>query len=144
MDSKTLINRYTIFVFGFGFGILFQLSCVIAGIMKDAFAVVKARIYSFFEDVQISVKYAFEAYLDDIKVNGIVFWIYLSIMILTVVLFVLGLKELMTFIHYPASDVFKGFNYFILIWNKSDISSYFFIFKTSNNFCSFFIGKRNA
>ena len=97
MDSKTLINRYTIFVFGFGFGILFQLSCVIAGIMKDAFAVVKARIYSFFEDVQISVKYAFEAYLDDIKVNGIVFWIYLSIMILTVVLFVLGLKELMTF-----------------------------------------------
>ena len=97
MDSKTLINRYTIFVFGFGFGILFQLSCIIAGIMKDAFAAVKARIYSFFEDVQISVKYAFEAYLDDIKVNGIVFWIYLSIMILTVVLFVLGLKELMTF-----------------------------------------------
>ena len=97
MGNDTTIENLTIFVFGFAMGILFDLGCIIAGLMKGTFDVVKERVKTFFEDLIISIRFALESYFNDIKENGIVFWIYLSIMVATVWLFILGLQELIKF-----------------------------------------------
>ena len=97
IGNDTQIEILTIIVFGFGMGILFDLGCIIAGLMTGTFSIVKARVADFFDDLVVSFKFAVQSYFNNIKENGIVFWIYLSIMAATVVIFILKLKELIAF-----------------------------------------------
>lgn len=95
--NDTQIEILTIIVFGFGMGIFFDLGCIIAGLMTGTFSIVKARVADFFDDLVVSFKFAVQSYFNNIKENGIVFWIYLSIMAATVIIFILKLKELIAF-----------------------------------------------
>lgn len=97
IGNDTQIEILTIIVFGFGMGILFDLGCIIAGLMTGTFSIVKARVSDFFDDLVVSFKFAVQSYFNNIKENGIVFWIYLSIMAATVIIFILKLKELIAF-----------------------------------------------
>lgn len=97
MGNETEIENLSIVFFGFGMGIIFDIGCMIAGLMKGTFSVVQNRIATFKDDLIVSFKFACKSYINDIKENGIVFWIYLSIMILTVIVFIYNLQELLKF-----------------------------------------------
>lgn len=77
------LDLYSSIAIGFGAGFLFQLSCVIAGLFKGLFTVVVHRICTFFSDLRISRKVAIRIYIEDLKENGIVFWVYLFIILIT-------------------------------------------------------------
>ena len=75
-DIQTL---YSSLAFGFGVGFLFQFSCVIAGLFKGTLKVVLKRLKEFFSNLSISVKFAYKYYFENIKEEGIVFWIFFTI-----------------------------------------------------------------
>lgn len=64
---------------GVGCGFLFQLSCIIAGLTKGTFKVVTNRVKNFFSNLTINFKFANKYYWEDIRSEGIVFWIYFLI-----------------------------------------------------------------
>ena len=65
---------------GLGCGFLFQLTCVLSGLMKGTFKVVINRVKNFFSNLTINFKFALKYYWDDIKSEGVVFWIYFLIL----------------------------------------------------------------
>ena len=79
----TYLNNASALCAGFGVGFLFQLSCVIGGLFKGSFSVVKNRVFNLFSDMTISFKYAIRMYWDDIVENGVVFWIVFPIIVTT-------------------------------------------------------------
>ena len=89
-------NTYSAMVIGFGVGFIFQFSCVYAGLTKGTLSVVIRRVANFFDDLSISIKYAFKCYIDDIKENGIVFWIYFIIVTSTIATSIAGAVFLFT------------------------------------------------
>ncbi len=66
-------------MFGCGIGALFHISCWICGAFSKDFRIVKNRLKQFFEDLPISLKLALRWYFEDIRANGIAFWIDLAI-----------------------------------------------------------------
>ena len=89
-DFEKDFNTYSAMVIGFGVGFIFQFSCVFAGLTKGTLSVVVRRVANLFDDLSISVKYAFKCYLADIKENGIVFWIYFIIVTSTIAASIIG------------------------------------------------------
>ncbi len=73
------LNLAAVKFFGCGVGVLFHLSCLIAGAFKESFQVVKERIKEFFSNLSVSTSLAFKWYFDDLKTEGVVFWIYFAI-----------------------------------------------------------------
>ncbi len=84
-QGSSELAKYTAMGFGFGIGSLFNISCAIAGLFKGTFKVVKKRIRDLFSNFRVSIKFAFKYYWEDIKSEGIVFWIYFF-MILTFII----------------------------------------------------------
>lgn len=82
LDKKTILIT-SIFISGIC-GILFYLIAIISGLFKGTFIVVVRRIYNLFSNAKLSIKEALKIYWDDIKMEGIVFWIYLIIFLLFV------------------------------------------------------------
>ena len=76
---------------GFGVGFIFHISCIIAGLFKGTLKVVINRVKTFFENLSLSKKLAFRCYWDDIKSEGIVFWIYFIIIFANALVSVYGL-----------------------------------------------------
>ena len=66
-------------MFGVGCGFIFQLSCILMGLFKGTFKVVINRVKNFFSNLTINFKFAITYYWEDIKSEGIVFWIYFLI-----------------------------------------------------------------
>ena len=64
---------------GFGLGSIFHLSCVVCGILRAPFRAVCYRVKEFFENLSVSVGYAFECYWDDMKQDGVLFILYAGI-----------------------------------------------------------------
>ena len=52
---------------GFGLGSIFHMSCIICGILRQPFRAVCYRVKEFFENLPVSLGYAFECYWDDMK-----------------------------------------------------------------------------
>lgn len=64
---------------GFGLGSIFHMSCIICGILRQPFRAVCYRVKEFFENLPVSLGYAFECYWDDMKQDGVLFIIYAAI-----------------------------------------------------------------
>lgn len=77
------INYYYGQGFGYCLGALFHLSCYMMGVLTRPFLVVVGRIKEFFQNLVVSWKFAFRCYFDNLKTNGITFWMYLLITALT-------------------------------------------------------------
>ncbi len=77
------LNKFASLFLGFGVGFIFQLSCIIGGLFKGCFIVVIKRIIGFFDNVRYSFKMAVKLYFDDIRENGIVFWLMFPIVFTT-------------------------------------------------------------
>ncbi len=71
-----LERRYSALCFGSLVGDMFYISCCIAGLLKGKFKVVVNRIKEFKENLAISFKFAIKYYWENIKEEGIAFWIY--------------------------------------------------------------------
>ena len=89
-------NRLTAFVFATGIGIFFHLSVAISGTFKEAKTAVKERMAEFRENLYLSLWFAIQSYLYDMKKNGIVYLIYMVIVLTNAVLCVLGIREYIT------------------------------------------------
>ena len=72
---------YTSLTFAYGLGFVIQISCAFAGAFKGSLKVIFKRIREFFDDLIISFKYAVKSYFDNIKNDGVLFWIYLYIIL---------------------------------------------------------------
>ena len=70
---------YSSIAFGCGVAFLFQLMCIIAGLFKGTLKVVINRLKEFVSNLSISAKFAFTYYFENIKSEGIVFWIFFVI-----------------------------------------------------------------
>lgn len=92
------MNHYTAIFFGFLCGFLFQMTCVITGLLTKSFLVVINRVKSFFEDLRISFKMAIKFYWHDIKENGIVFWIHFIVILFTLIMTIYGLNNAIQFL----------------------------------------------
>ncbi len=77
--------------FGFGLGMLFHISCLIAGILAKPFSAVVFRVKEFFSDLKISPKIAFACYWYNVKERGVAFWILFAVIIVNFCLFLSGL-----------------------------------------------------
>ena len=81
--------------FGFGVGTVYNLGCMISGALDEHWLVVKRRAKEFFADLEVSPSLAAKWWWNDIKTNGIAFWIELSALIVNAAVF---LNALITFI----------------------------------------------
>ncbi|MBQ4272178.1 MAG: hypothetical protein IJB95_00790 [Clostridia bacterium] len=86
------INEATAKTLGFGIGLLFHLSLVIAGILKESFLVVVRRVAGFFQDLKFSFKIAWNCYVENIREFGVAFWILFGLIIVHFCLFWSGLS----------------------------------------------------
>ncbi|MGM9631495.1 MAG: hypothetical protein ACI3XL_00180 [Eubacteriales bacterium] len=73
---------------GCGIGVLYHLSCLITGAFSHDFKIVKNRLKEFFSDLFVSAKLAFEWYFEDIKTNGLAFWLDMLVIIINASVFV--------------------------------------------------------
>ena len=86
------INEATAKTLGFGIGLLFHMSLVIAGILKESFLVVVRRVVGFFQDLKFSFKIAWNCYVENIREFGVAFWILFGLIIVHFCLFWSGLS----------------------------------------------------
>ncbi len=86
------LNWATAKVAGCGIGIVFHFSCWVGGVFSRDFAVVRNRLKELVSDLSISAKLAFTWYLEDIKINGLIYWAYIIIIVANVAVFVDALK----------------------------------------------------
>lgn len=77
--------RYACVALGGLIASLFQLSCALAGLFKGIFKVVVNRVKELLENLSISFKFAMKYYWENVKSEGIVFWIYFNIILLTII-----------------------------------------------------------
>ncbi len=80
-------------VLGCGIGVLFHLGCLLKGDFTKEFSVVINRLKEFFSYLFISPSLAFRFYFDDIKENGVVFWIYFVITFTNTYIFVTAIQD---------------------------------------------------
>ena len=85
--------RITSFIFATGIGLLFHLSFAVSGAFKESRMVVKERVAEFKENLLLSLWFAIQSYLYDMRKNGIVYLIYVAIIFINALLCVLGLRE---------------------------------------------------
>lgn len=78
-NKDGVLNVYGSIAFASMVGTLFHISLIITGLWKEPLQKIGTRISSFLEYYPIVKRKAFSVYLDDIKEDGIVFWIYLFI-----------------------------------------------------------------
>jgi hypothetical protein len=79
--EKEEINEATAKTLGFGIGLLFHMSLVIAGILKESFVVVVRRVVGFFQDLKFSFKIAWNCYVENIREFGMAFWILFTLIV---------------------------------------------------------------
>ena len=81
----TKVNGLLCLFYGFGFGsavnFLFTLSYCVAGGLKNSYEIVVCRWKNFFESLKISFSYAVDEFIQNIKDEGMIFWVYVLIII---------------------------------------------------------------
>lgn len=91
------INEASARTLGFGIGLAFDLSLMIAGILKESFLVVVRRVVGFFQDLKFSFKIAWNCYVENIREFGAAFWILFGLMVANVCLFASGLSDVIQY-----------------------------------------------
>lgn len=89
------INESSAKALGFGIGVLFHLSCIIAGVLEPSFKIVIRRVGEFFENLKFSFKLACNCYADDVRENGVAFWLMFGVMVANFCIFWSGFKVLL-------------------------------------------------
>ncbi len=72
---------------GTGMGIIIHLLFLLDGAFKKDFAIVTNRIKDFFSYLSVSPKGVLKLYWDDVRENGMTFWIYFSVIIVNILFF---------------------------------------------------------
>jgi len=85
---------------GCGLGSIFHLACIIGGLLRDSFHTLCFRISEFFANLACSVSFAFQSYWDDMKQDGVVFDIYLLIILLTLANALYNLQVALKLLHF--------------------------------------------
>ncbi len=80
-------------LFGCGLGALFHGTCWLAGSFAADTRVVKNRLKEFFSDLGVSLKVALEWYREDVKNNGLAYWIDVAITVINLVVFADALRD---------------------------------------------------
>lgn len=78
-------NIYYGFGFGSAAGFLFMVSFIIAGGLKNSFSIVQERWADFIENLKISFGFALKDFFTHIKNEGMVFWLYILVMIIQLI-----------------------------------------------------------
>ncbi len=91
--DSLLMQKAQCMAFAGGIGFLIALGFAISGGLKKPFKIVKARVSDFFSDLAISPRLAFSGYLNALRTGGVVFWLYLILIVLNLLFCVLGLKN---------------------------------------------------
>ena len=89
------LNLAAAVALGFGVGAVYNLGCVILGALEEHWLVVKRRAKEFFADLEVSFSLAARWWWNDIKTNGVAFWIELSALVVNAAVFT---NALVTFI----------------------------------------------
>ena len=92
VEISAELNEASAKTIGLGVGFLFHMSLIIAGILEESFRVVIRRVIGFFDDLKFSFKIAWGCYVDDIRENGVAFWILFAIMVVNFCFFWSGLR----------------------------------------------------
>ena len=87
------VNKASALALGFGLGSIFHLGCIIGGMFKEPVYAIKRRVKDFFIHIQLSFKLAITSYFADMKKDGVVFWIYFTIVLANLGMFILGLYK---------------------------------------------------
>ncbi len=99
-QAKEITVNFSLMI-GVGSGLLFQLTCILSGLIKGTFKVVVNRVKNFFSNLSINFKFAIKYYWEDIKSEGVVFWIYFLIVGSTFGLALVGIiKSYIFYINY--------------------------------------------
>lgn len=75
------LNIYYGFGFGFAAGFLFMVTFIIVGGLRNSFYIVLGRWVDFFANLKISFGFSLRCFFDDIKSEGMVFWLYILLMV---------------------------------------------------------------
>jgi hypothetical protein len=89
------LDYYTAMFLGFGIGFLFQMICVLKGILKESHFVYVMRKRMLKANLKISFKFALKIYFTDIKENGIGYAIYMVIILGTLFTTLFGLYNIL-------------------------------------------------
>ena len=79
-ELPTHVNWYYGFGFGCATGFLFMICFIIAGGMKNSTHILIERWVDFFENLRISLGFAFSSLFTHIKNEGMAFWLYILLM----------------------------------------------------------------
>ena len=80
--------------------VLFDISCIIAGLVHDNFIFMTKRIANYFANVRIFKKKAREWYWEDFKENGgIILWLFIIVFLATVAVCVFGFVKFGVWYH---------------------------------------------
>ncbi len=94
MHYSLAIQKAECLAFAFGIGFIVTMLFVISGGLKKPFKVMVSRLKDFFGDIGISAKLAFSCYWDAVKTDGVVFWIYMALIVLNLGLCLKGILQL--------------------------------------------------
>ena len=90
-------NLYYGLAFGCSTSFIFMLAFAVAGGLKNSFNIVVRRWMDFFESLQISFKYAVSEFFEQLKDEGMVFWLYILIMVVQVAVACYGFSVLIEY-----------------------------------------------
>lgn len=85
---------------GCGLGTVFHLACIIGGLLRESFRTLCFRISEFFANLACSASFAFQSYWDDMKQDGVVFDIYLLIILGTLANALYNLQVALKLLHF--------------------------------------------
>lgn len=79
-------------------GVLFDAMLLITGVFSDGFAALKNRWKDFFSDLGIDLKLAVSGYIESLKSDGVVFFVYFAIVAATCVWLAYGTELCVEFV----------------------------------------------
>lgn len=92
-DFPDDMNNYAAMMFGFGIGSLFNISLMIAGLLKEPFNAVVTRTKNLIGNLfTMPFKVTRKCYAEDVREYGLVFWIFMPIMVACFILTFIGFK----------------------------------------------------
>ncbi len=92
------LNLATSKVFGFGMGFIFHMICLVSGVFRSAWLVLKFRVSEFFQNLVVGVGYAFQTYFEDVRDDGLIFTICMLIIAANLAIAVDGLLDALALI----------------------------------------------
>lgn len=93
-ESHDDLSFYTAMFLGFLIGLLFQLICILKGMLNESRFISKTRKRKLKENLKISFRFAMKCYFMDVRLNGIGYIIYSLTIYITFIFTLYSLKEI--------------------------------------------------